>query len=163
MRMSFCLDARNISITDFGRNGAGENIRGEDRGSKLANKGSALVRCNLFVSFKEGALAARMFVGAKWSSNLPPRAQCCMGAGQSAALAGSIATLFIGHSGESLSGFVISLAARETGSMANGRDESHAVNSLELASSQSPKHFRVKFDKCHYQYISAIRNICNDM
>ena len=55
--------------------------------------------------FKEGALAARVFVGAKGSPNLPPRAQRHIEAGQTAALAGSDADLLIGLSGENLREF----------------------------------------------------------
>jgi hypothetical protein len=49
-----------------------------------------------FDRVEEGALAARVFVGAIGSSNLPPRTQHRIGAGSSAALEGSDATFLIG-------------------------------------------------------------------
>jgi hypothetical protein len=55
----------------------------ETRRSKLERKGRGLESCGLLGGFKEGALAARVFVGAKGSSNLPPRAQRRIWAGQS--------------------------------------------------------------------------------
>ena len=50
----------------------------------------------------EGALAARVFVGAKGSSSLPPRAQHRIWAGQIAALEGSEAILLFGLPGKNL-------------------------------------------------------------
>ena len=51
--------------------------------SKMECKGCGVASCQLLEGFKEGALAARVFVGAKGSSNLPPRAQRYIWAGQS--------------------------------------------------------------------------------
>jgi len=70
-------------------------------------EGSGLPSCKLSGGFMEGALAARVFVGAKGFSNLPPRVQGGIWAGQIAALEGSGAILFIGHPGKSLRGFMI--------------------------------------------------------
>ena len=68
-----------------------------------------------FFLFGEGALAARVFVGAKGSSSLPPRAQRYIWAGQIGALAGSDANVSIGLWRINLRGFV-SLFCRKPGS-----------------------------------------------
>ena len=59
---------------------------------------------------KEGALAARVFVGAKGSSNLPPRAQLCIWRGQSQRWRGSDATPFIGAFRENLRKFAVTFS-----------------------------------------------------
>ena len=64
-------------------------------------------------------MAARVFVGAKGSLNLPPRAQRRIWAGQIAALEGSDATLLIGHSRENLKGMTYPF--RKDGTLLSGR------------------------------------------
>jgi hypothetical protein len=54
-----------------------------NRNSKIENGAQRVRLANYLGGFKEGALAARVFVGAKGSSNLPPRAQRRIWAGQS--------------------------------------------------------------------------------
>ncbi len=88
MRMSLCLKLKDILY----------HILGGGVGSK-----------------KEGALAARVFVGAKGSSNLPPRAQRYIWAGQIAALAGYDAVLVIGFCGKNLRGSASAFLPGEVG------------------------------------------------
>ena len=71
----------------------------------------------LWSGFREGALAASGFVGAKGSSNLPPRAQRRIWAGQIAALEGSAAVLLIGPSGKNLMGLNVPLFLTDAASI----------------------------------------------
>ena len=58
---------------------------------------------------KEGALAARVFVGAKGSSDLPPKGSARHWTGQTAALAGFDAVFHIGRFEKNLRDFVTAI------------------------------------------------------